>query len=191
MVWNLARQAFNYALGRPVLTPFALEALGPLPTVPASPDAAIAYAQQNRPELITLELNLRLAQAGVSLARTQSQPTVTARGQYTEQTPTALAHEHYYGATLEVRFPLLDGGKTRQDTREAQAQVDRLNAERDRARRGIELDVRHAWQTMRDASDAYFIVAAAAREPGKNACCRPESLRSRTGNLVCSAGRAA
>ena len=148
-----ARQAFNYALGRPVMTPFALEALGPLPAAPASPDAAIAYAQQNRPELITLELNLRMAQAGVSLARTQSQPTVTARGQFTEQTPTALAHEHYYGATLEVRFPLLDGGKTRQDMREAQSQVDRLNAERDRARLGFELDVRHAWQTMRDANE--------------------------------------
>jgi outer membrane protein len=154
---ELARQAFNYALGRPLLTPFALEAPGPLPLVPDSPDTAIAYAQQGRPELITLELNLRLAQAGVSLARTQSQPIITARGQFTEQTPTALLHEHYYGATLEVRFPLLDGGKTRQDTREAQSQVERVKAERDQARQGIELAVRKAWQTMRDANDSILL----------------------------------
>ena len=151
------RQAFNFALGRPALTPLVLESPGPLPSVPVSPDAAIAYAQQNRPELITVELNLRMAQAGVSLARTQSQPTITARGQYTEQTPTALAHEHYYGATLEVRFPLLDGGKMRQDTREAQAQVERIKAERDQARLGIELAVRRAWQTMRDANDRILL----------------------------------
>lgn len=148
---DLARKALNYTLGRSLDTTLMLEAPSALPTVPANPDAAIAYALQNRSELVVLELNLRLAQAGVSLARTQAQPTVTARGQLTEQTPTALSHEHYYGATLEVRWPLLSGGKVRQDTREAQSQVDRLMAERDHARLGIELDVRQAWQKMRDA----------------------------------------
>ena len=153
---DLARKGFNYALGRPLGTAFALVPLEPPATpkiVPAEVDTAIAYAQQNRPELVTLELNLRLAQAGVSLARTQAQPTIAARGQFTEQTPTALAHEHYYGATIEIRFPLLDGGKMRQDTREAQAQVSRLLAERDLARLGIELDVQRAWSKIRDAND--------------------------------------
>ena len=149
---NLARMAFNQALGRPLDAPVALETPGALPAVPSSPAPAVAYAQQNRPELVSLELNLRLAQAGVSLARSQSQPAVSARGQYTEQTPTALAHEHYYGASLVVNWPLLDGGKTRQDTREAQAQVARLLAERETARRGIEFDVVRAWQAMGGAN---------------------------------------
>ena len=149
---SLAQFAFNKAVGRSISTPVALEPLGALPVVPASPDAAIAYALQNRPELISLELNLQAARAGVSLARLQSQPVVNARGQFTEQTPTAFQHEHYYGATLELRWNLLDGGKVQQDTREATAQVKRLEALREDARQGIMLDVMQAWQKMRDAN---------------------------------------
>ncbi len=94
---------------------------------------------------------MQAARAGVSLARLQSQPVVNARGQFTEQTPTAFQHEHYYGATLELRWNLLDGGKVQQDTREAKAQVERLEALREDARQGIALDVTQAWQKMRDA----------------------------------------
>ena len=119
--------------------------------MPETPDAAIAIALQNRPELISLELNLQAARAGVSLARLQAQPTFNARGQITEQTPTAFQHEHYYGVTLELRWTLLDGGKIQQDTREAKAQVERLEALREDARQGIALDVKNAWYKMRDA----------------------------------------
>ncbi len=148
---EIAREALNLALGRPLSAPVTLAEPDVLPTVPKTPDEAIAFALQNRSELVTLELNLRMAQAGVLLARSQSGPTVTARGQYSEQTPTVLNSEHYFSLTLQVRLPLLDGGKTRQDTQEAQAQVARLKAERDNARRGIELAVRSAWIQMRGA----------------------------------------
>ena len=148
---SLAQFAFNKALGRNLNTSVALEALGALPEVPKTPDAAIAIALQNRSELISLELNLQAAKAGVSLARLQAQPTLNARGQFTEQIPTAFQHEHYYGATLELRWTLLDGGKIQQDTREAKAQVERLEALREDARQGIALDVTQAWQKMRDA----------------------------------------
>ncbi len=148
---RLAQLAFNKALGRGLNTPVALEALGALPIVPDNPDAAIAIALQNRPELISLELNLQAARAGVSLARLQGQPVLNARGQFTEQTPTAFQHEHYYGATLELRWTLLDGGKIQQDTREAKSQVERLEALREDARQGIAIDVTQAWQNMVDA----------------------------------------
>ena len=148
---RLAQAAFNKALGRGLNTPVALEALGAQPIVPDTPDMAIAVALQNRPELISLELNLQAARAGVSLARLQGQPTLHARGQFTEQTPTAFQHEHYYGATLELRWTLLDGGKIQQDTREAKSQVERLEALREDARQGIALDVTQSWQKMRDA----------------------------------------
>ena len=156
---RLAQFAFNKALGRSLNTPVTLEALGAMPVVPETPDVAIVIALQNRPELISLELNLQAAKAGVSLARLQSQPVVNARGQFTEQTPTAFQHEHYYAATLELRWTLLDGGKVQQDTREAKAQVARLEALREDARQGIALDVTQAWQKMVDAQSADSIGA--------------------------------
>ena len=45
----------------------------------------------------------------------------------------------------------LDGGKSRQDSREAKAQTARLQALLEDARQGIALDVTQAWQKMRDA----------------------------------------
>jgi outer membrane protein len=149
----LARLNFNRTLGRPLTTPVALEPVTVLPTVPDSPDAAVAVALQNRPELRSLEQNLLAAKAGVSLAKTQSQPALSLRGQVTEQTPSAFVNDFYAAATLEVRWPLLDSGKSRLDTKEAQAQALRLAALQEDAQQGIALDVTQAWQKMREAHD--------------------------------------
>ncbi|HZO91751.1 MAG TPA: TolC family protein [Chthonomonadaceae bacterium] len=147
----LARLAFNRALGRPLSTPVSLEPVAALPVVPEAPEAAIAAALRNRLELVSLEQNLVAARAGVSLARVQSQPAWSVRGQMTEQTPSAFVHEHYLAATLEVRWPILDGGKAQLDTREAQAQAQRLEALLEDTRQAIALDVTQAWQKMREA----------------------------------------
>ena len=147
----LARFNFNRLLGRALELPVSLADIGALPSVPASPAEAVAAALRSRPELLLLEQNLQAARAGISLARSQSQPSVNARGQLTEQTPSAFLHEHYYAATLELRWSLLDGGKSRQDTREAKAQADRVQALLDDARQGISLDVMQAWEKMREA----------------------------------------
>ncbi len=146
---TLARLAFNRALGRPLATPVTLEPLSAPPDAPESSEAAIARALENRPELNTLAQNLRAAQAGVALARSQTAPTLSVRGQISEQTPSAFVREHYAAATLEMRWPLLDGGKARNETRQAQAQAERLAALLEDARQGIILDVTQAWQKMR------------------------------------------
>jgi outer membrane protein TolC len=147
----LARYNLNRLLGRTLQGPLMAAEITEAPGVPDSPDAAISRAIRSRPEILLLEQNLGAARAGIALARTQSQPTVNARGQLTEQTPSAFLHEHYYAATLEVRWPLLDGGKARQDTREAQAQAARLQALLEDSRQGVALEVAQAWQKMREA----------------------------------------
>ncbi len=159
-----ARSNFNYILGRDLDTPFVLEPITSLPEIPNTADAAVGVALRSRPELSLLEQNLRVAQAGVSLARVQTQPALVARGQLTEQTPTALVHEHYAAATLELRWSLLDGGKARQDTREARLQTQRIEAELEHTRQGIALEVRQALQQMQDSRAQ--IDAARAQQQG-------------------------
>ncbi|HLK54975.1 MAG TPA: TolC family protein, partial [Chthonomonadaceae bacterium] len=106
----LARQAFNRALGRLLMTPVELQPVEALPNVPDSPDAAIALALRNRPELAALEQSRTAARAGVALAKSQAQPGLNLRGQVTEQTPSAFVHEHYAAIGLELRWPILDAG---------------------------------------------------------------------------------
>lgn len=150
---TLARLAFNRALGRPLSSSVRLQPVPTLPAIPDSADAAIATAFKNRLEVVLLEQNLRAARAGVSLARVQGQPALSVRGEVAEQTPSAFVHEHYAAAMLELRWPLLDGGKTRLDAREAKAQADRLEALLEDTRQGIALEVTQAWQSMREAHD--------------------------------------
>jgi outer membrane protein TolC len=147
----LARLNFNRTIGRALSTPVTIAQIAAMPIIPAAAEEAIARAIRARPEILLLERNLDAARAGIVLARAQSQPSVNARGQLTEQTPNAFQHEHYYAATLEVRWPLIDGGKARQDSREAKAQTSRLQALLDDARQGIALEVSQAWQKMREA----------------------------------------
>lgn len=150
---RLARMNFNRALGRPLTTEVALEPLTSALKAPDSPDAAIAAAWKHRPELLLLGETLRGAQAGIALAKAQNQPTLNLRGQISEQTPSAFVREHYAAATLELRWSILDGGKTRLDTQEAKAQTMRLVALREDARQGIALEVTQYWQQMRDAQE--------------------------------------
>ncbi len=151
---KLARMSFNRVLGRALTVEVVLEPLPPDPAkAPDSPEAAIAAAWQHRPELRLLEENLRGAQAGISLAKAQTQPALNLRGQISEQTPSAFVREHYAAATLELRWSLLDGGKARLDTQEARAQASRIGALREDARQGIALEVTQFWQQRRDAQE--------------------------------------
>jgi outer membrane protein TolC len=147
----LARMAFNRAIGAPLEAPVTLVPVSRLPNVPESPDSAVVVALHNRPELTGLEQNLRVANAGISLAHTQSQPALDVRAEYSEQTPSALIHEHYYAALLEVRWSILDAGKSVLDEREARANHLRVEADLQSTREAIRLDVMQAWQRMREA----------------------------------------
>ncbi len=158
---TLARMGFNRLIGRPLSTEVNLEALANAPIVPEKPDAAVALALKSRPELQALEQNLAAATAGILLAKTQDQPVLSVRGVAVEQTQTAFLPQHYAAATLEIRWNVFDGGKTKLDTREAKAQSQRLAALLEDTRQAIALDVMQAWEKLR--TTASQITAAEAR----------------------------
>ncbi len=147
---RLAQMNLNRLLGQPLQTPVLLtsEAQETSASVVSS---SVAVALETRPELRLLEANLKVTKAGISLAKTQAQPSLWVRGQAAEQTPTALLPQTYYGATLEIRFPLFDGGKARSDTAEAKAQLEKLKALREETASGIELEVTEAFLGIEEA----------------------------------------
>ncbi len=156
---KLAKFAINQAIGRPLTsglnspTTSTETAVATVqPTLPAQ-DEAIRSAQVRRPEIVELQLELAAAKSGVTLARSQSQPNLVARGQVTEQTPSVFVHEHYASAMLEIKLPILDNDKTKLDTKEAVAQVNRLEALIDQAKSGVALDVVRSLAGIQNAEE--------------------------------------
>ena len=172
---TLARMSFNRLVGRNLSAEVVLEPLTNTPSIPEKPDTAIAMALKSRPELQALEQNLTAATAGISLAKTQSQPSLSVRGAAIEQTQTAFLPQHYAAATLEIRWNVFDGGKTRLDTQEARASEQRLQALLEDTRQAITLDVMQAWGKLRDtrsqvaAAEARLTAAQAAETVAKTA----------------------
>jgi outer membrane protein TolC len=158
---SLARYGFNRALGRPLNAPAILESALPLPIAPQTPDAALAVAGRERPELLILKEQLLAAKAGAELASSESRPTLSVRGEVNEQTPTAFTREHYAAVSLQMRWPILDGDRAKIDTTQARAEARRVETLLEDARLGIMLEVLRAWQKMCDARTA--IDSAAVR----------------------------
>jgi len=156
---KLAIMAINQAIGRKIdsalpLQPYVAErtererdTIEPADTL----EAALNSAVKQRHEILALEIGIEAAKAGILLARSQTSPSLVARGQLTEQTPSAFVHEHYAAALIELKLPILDGGKARLDKREAEAELNRLQALLEETRSGIALDVRRAWERIQEA----------------------------------------
>ncbi|HEV2471484.1 MAG TPA: TolC family protein, partial [Chthonomonadales bacterium] len=148
---KLAGFALNRELGRPLDEPISIKAEGePQPSMESLTDD-LALARRNRPELQRLEASLRAAIAAESLVRTENQPSLSVRGQVTEQTPSAFTAEHYYGASLQLEIPILGSGKFRDDKAEAAARSEQVRSELANARSEIDLAVAAARQQVKDA----------------------------------------
>jgi outer membrane protein TolC len=160
----LALANLNRYLGRLPLAEISLmEPVAPS-SPPESPEPATTLALTRRPELLYLQQILKATRLGVSLAQMQSLPRVSVRGQWSLQTPTALVPQNYMAATVEVRFPLWDGDKTRLDTLEAKAQAKRLEALIGEAKQGFALEVRQAWLKLKEAFETRALAQVQLRE---------------------------
>lgn len=150
----LALANLNRWLNRPALNPLTIKPIPYEGSLPTTPDVAISLAMERRPEILSLKESLKAAKMGISLARLQSQPTVSVRWQVSRQTATALVPENYMATTLEVRLPFWDGGRKNLDVMEAKAQSKRLEALLEDAKQGIALEVRQAWLKALESVEA-------------------------------------
>lgn len=147
----LADADLNRVLGRESSAPLAPVTPLPLPEVPDSPNAGIAQALKQRPEIWQLEEGIKAARAGVVLAGTQDSPTLSGRATALTQTPSAFNNSHYLAAGLVVTWNPFDRDKTRLDVKEAQARTGQLEAQLEELRLGIRLEVEKAWRDMMEA----------------------------------------
>lgn len=147
----LARANLNRLMGRDPAADMVAAAPPPLPAVPEASTEGIAQALARRPEIRQVEENLRAALAGVSLARTQNQPTLSARATAARQTPSAFVDENYFAAILMLTWTPFDTPQMQSDVKEAHARAAQLEALLEDARLGVRLDVEKAWRDLREA----------------------------------------
>jgi outer membrane protein TolC len=148
----LARLNLNRLLGRPLDTAVDLSSLPENSPIPDSPGPAQAIALAHRPEILLLKESIKAAKAGVVLAKSQSFPTLSFRGELAEETPTVILPQTWAAATIELRWrPSQPGADS--DTKQALAEAHRLEAMLEDAELGMRLDVTQAWQRMREARD--------------------------------------
>ncbi|HYO27148.1 MAG TPA: TolC family protein, partial [Azonexus sp.] len=144
--------AMGFKAGQPLT-------LAPPPAV--LPDAAfsqeiaalIAAAEVRRPDLKAAEAQVKAAQAGVDLAQAQGRPTVSlSAGPTWVEADRVAGNGGIVGVT--VNLPLFTGFSTIYKVRAADAQVDIKEAQRDRLRNQVALDVWRAYQSLTTATQS-------------------------------------
>jgi len=133
--------------------------LAELPALPAGVsfqkevDALIAEAQSRRPDLKAAEAQVRAAQTSVELARAQGRPTISlGAGPTWQESAGVIQQGGSVGLTLNV--PIFSGFDTTYRVRSAAAQAEVREAQRDRIRNQVALDVWKAYQSLTTATQS-------------------------------------
>ena len=176
--YGVALTSFNDLVGRPLNAPVTLQdaagvnitqpvtdfnqvgapdakAAPPLPNAPQEVAAiniqnALQYANQQRPEILQAQVNVRVAQTGVKLARAGLEPTfsLTAAGDYYPDTNFQFIRKRTAQITANLNIPLYDGGATRDRVQEAHLSTDNAQTSLASTRSDVALDVRQSYLNL-------------------------------------------
>lgn len=198
---NVAQSTFNDLVGRPLTTPLTVDdvpgvtvgqpvantsAVGaPSPEATFTPftvapsdvsgidlDQSLQTAYNSRPEILADQVNVRVAETGVTLARAGLQPTlrVEANGLYYPTPSFQFPRQRVAQVMATLTIPLYDGNATHDRIQEAQLQRDNAQTMLESQRSDVALDVRQAYLNLVtaanqiDAANSALQQAVAARQ---------------------------
>ena len=184
--YGIALDSFNDLIGRPLSAPVVLrdapgvtiaqpvtdfsqvgapdaKATPPFPDAPLEVshiniNDALQAANQQRPEILQGQVNVRVAQTGIKLARAGLEPTfsLTAAGDYYPDTNFQFPRRRTAQITANLNIPLYDGGVTRDRVQESRLSTQNAETSLESTRSDVVLDVRQS----------YLNLATAARQIG-------------------------
>lgn len=120
---------------------------------PASLAEAIAESLRSRPELRQVGADRRAAEAGVRVARSGQKPSVGLFAQYDAERPTFMPRTGKWSAGVALTMNLSDGGATKAEVAQAQAQIAQVDAALEELRNGISLQVTAAFLNVQSAKE--------------------------------------
>ena len=162
---KLAMANLNFAMGAQQQTEYEVE--GSLTTKEMKDDlnSMIAEALAQRPDLASLGLNRRNAEANVSQARTDYVPTLNLMGQVDWNSDRFAGDDARSWAVMAVlQWNLFDGMVTTSRVREASANAGRMKAMEDQMRSGVQLQVRQAYYNLSASLDRIAATSSSVQE---------------------------
>ncbi len=122
-------------------------------------EALRAQARRERPEIREMEALVRLRRKDVRVARGEYFPDISAVASYRGQNPDSneIGSDDWgwhWTAGIAARWSFLDGGARRGRLLEKIQELSKLRADLEDLCRGVELDVKQAWLTLRHAEEA-------------------------------------
>jgi outer membrane protein len=118
------RALLRRTLGVDQATPVAIS-VGRFPERPTGTlQELISYAVDHRPEMLTAQRAVELAEAGIRVARASLRPSVVVQAQVQDQTATLVSQPVTYQVVLAFQQPLFDGHLAKAAVREQRARVE-------------------------------------------------------------------
>jgi outer membrane protein len=148
---SLAR--LNQAMGVAAGTDYELAATAfpPVPGEEGPLEPLVAEALARRPDLAALEHDREAQRATVRSLWASFAPSLAVTGRYGGSGAAPGELTESWSAGLTLTWPLLSGGRTRGQVREADATLDVLGAQADSARLDVRLAVEQAWLSVKSA----------------------------------------
>jgi TolC family type I secretion outer membrane protein len=162
---KLAAANLNFAMGVPQGARFEVEGALSAQDMKEDLDGMIAEALSLRPDLVSLGLNRKNAEANVKQARADYIPSLNLMGQVDWNSDRLAGNDAKSWAVMAVlQWNLFDGLVTTSHVREASANSGRMRALDDQMRAGVQLQVRQAFYTLAASIDRITATSSSVQE---------------------------
>ena len=162
---RLATAALNFAMGVPQGIENDYSGTLSAQDVKTDINAVLDEAAAKRPDLMSMELNLRNAEKSVTMARSDYMPNLNLMGQMDWNSDKIAGTDAKSWAVMAVlQWNLFDGLVTRSKVKEALATSSRMKSLEEQTRSGIELQVRQAYYNLTASLDRISASASAVQE---------------------------
>jgi outer membrane protein TolC len=180
----VACMTLNTAMGRPAGTPLAITSdsriMPPAETTEASP----AEALPSHPEWIQSELAIRRADAGLAVARSLARPDLALQAAYNLEGGSIPPDVENWNFGLRVSIPFWDSGNAAGAKGAARARIDQTKSAQELLRQRLELDIRGAQVSVRDAEERMRVTALSVEEARRALVVEQERYRVGAGSSI-------
>lgn len=162
---KLAAANLNFAMGVPQESQYAVEGALSAQEMKEDLDGMISGALALRPDLSSVGLNRKNAEANISQARTDYIPSLNLMGQMDWNSDRLAGNDAKSWAVMAVlQWNLFDGLVTTSRVREASANAGRMRAMEDQMRSGVQLQVRQAYYNYQASLERIAATSSSVQE---------------------------
>ncbi len=161
----LAAANLNFAMGVPQDARYAVEGALSAQEMREDLDGMISGAFSLRPDLSSLNLNRKNAEANIAQARTDYVPSLNLMGQVDWNSDRFAGNDAKSWAVMAVlQWNLFDGLVTTSRVREATANAGRMRAMEEQMRSGVQLQVRQAYYNVQASIERIAATSSSVQE---------------------------